>query len=162
MNRRPAHRKSTNKLLLSLDDYAFYYMRHIVDESQHKIGEAIKPIGITPYAWRIIFVLRSFGAKSIKELSEETLIEASVLSRLVRSLEENGFVRRKKDPHDQRYVLIDLTPTGVETYERIIPIVMNQLQSALKGLTRNDVENLNRIIKVMKDNVYRSPFFLLS
>lgn len=41
-------------------------------------------------------------------------MEATSLSRILKSLEERGFIRRKPNPNDGRGVLIHLTPAGLE------------------------------------------------
>jgi DNA-binding MarR family transcriptional regulator len=150
------------KLLLALDDYPFYYMWHIVVESQRKISEARRPMGITPYEWRVIFALQTFGKMSIKDLSQQTLMESSVLSRLVRTLEDRHIVDLKKNSKDRRSILVDLTATGKKFYEEIIPIVKRQLDSVLRDLSPNEIQQLHHILRKMKVNVYSSPFVLLA
>ena len=41
-------------------------------------------------------------------------MEATSLSRILKSLEERGFIKRKPNPNDGRGVLIHLTPAGLE------------------------------------------------
>ena len=41
-------------------------------------------------------------------------MEATSLSRILKSLEEKGFIERKPNPDDGRGVLIHLTPSGLE------------------------------------------------
>lgn len=41
-------------------------------------------------------------------------MEATSLSRILKSLEEKGFIKRKPNPNDGRGVLIHLTPAGLE------------------------------------------------
>ena len=41
-------------------------------------------------------------------------IEATSLSRILKTLEERGFIERKPNPEDGRGVLIHLTTTGLE------------------------------------------------
>lgn len=41
-------------------------------------------------------------------------MEATSLSRILKSLEERGFIKRKPNPSDGRGVLIHLTPSGLE------------------------------------------------
>ncbi|AKB78346.1 Transcriptional regulator, MarR family [Methanosarcina horonobensis HB-1 = JCM 15518] len=59
---------------------------------------------------------------SVKEIMPSTIgtyvgMDRSSLSRMVDSLEEKGFVRRKNDPEDRRKVLISLTEKGERCYD---------------------------------------------
>ena len=85
-------KQSSRKKSLPLLDYPFLYMWHIVLQSQAKIEEAIKPLGLTPVQWRIIYTLYDFDSVSIRELSDVILIEASVLSRMLQKLEERKII----------------------------------------------------------------------
>lgn len=58
----------------------------------------------------------------VKEIMPSTIgtyvgMDRSSLSRMVDSLEEKGFVRRKNDPEDRRKVLISLTEKGERCYD---------------------------------------------
>ena len=149
-------RKNNSKLLLA--EYPLYYMAHIVAESQRRIQEAIRPLKVSPNEWRVIFLLHDESELSISQISEQTLIESSTLSRLLSSLESRELIRRKTDEQDQRYTKICLTSSGLEAYERIIPVVANQLEFTLHGLSAADKKSLLRILKAVKSNAYRSPF----
>ena len=151
-------RKKANAGSLWLDDYPLYYMAHVVEESQRKIQEAIRPLNISPSQWRVIFLLHDHEELSISEISEESLIEASTLSRLLNALEKRKLIGRMRDDQDQRYTKIKLTDEGQSVYRKIIPVVTNQLQFTLQGLSAADRKTLLRILKSMKDHVYRSPF----
>lgn len=155
----PSKRRNKNgKPAVLLDDYPLYYMAHIVAESQRKIQEAIRPLKVSPNDWRVIFLLHDHQELSISDISQRTLIESSTLSRLLNSLEKRGLIRREIDDRDQRYTNICLTSDGREAYKRIIPVVSNQLNFTLQGLSTADKKTLLRILKTVKDNTYRSPF----
>ncbi|MDJ0927348.1 MAG: MarR family transcriptional regulator [Gammaproteobacteria bacterium] len=155
----PAKRRmKTDRKSLWLDDYPFYYMSHVVAESQRRIQEAIRPLKINPSEWRVIFVLHDHGELAISEISEECLIEVSTLSRLLKSLENRELISRMRDDQDQRYTKIKLTKEGHKTYRSIMPVVARQLEFALQDLSDPDRKALLRMLKTMKDNVYRSPF----
>ena len=143
---------------LRLAEYPLYYMAHIVSESQRKIQEAIRPLKVSPNDWRVIYLLHDHAELSISDISELALIESSTLSRLLNSLESRDLISRKIDERDQRYTNICLTAVGREAYKRIIPVVSNQLEFTLQGLSTTDRKSFLRILKTVKENTYRSPF----
>lgn len=143
---------------MRLAEYPLYYMAHIVAESQRKIQEAIRHLNVSPNDWRVIYLLHDRAELSISDISEHTLIESSTLSRLINSLEARDLIRRRIDDRDQRYTNIGLTAEGHEAYKRIIPVVNNQLEFTLQGLSTTDRKSFLRILKAVKENTYRSPF----
>lgn len=151
-------KQSRRKKSLPISDYPFVYMWHIVLQSQAKIEEAIKPLGLTPIEWRIIYTLYDFENMSIRELSGLILIEASVLSRMLQKLEERKIIIKKKKNKDQRYVIVQLTSNGQKFYDEVIPIVIRQLNIAQSNISEADLQHLLNTLKTMMDNVYRSPF----
>lgn len=151
-------RKKASDNALWLADYPLYYMSHVVAESQRKIQEAIAPLKITPNQWRVVFLLHDHGELSISEISDESLIEVSTLSRLLNSLEKRKLIGRMRDTEDQRYTRIRLTDQGQEVYEKVLPVVAKQLEFTLQGFSSADKKALLNLLKKMKENVYRSPF----
>ena len=151
-------KQSRRKKSLPVFDYPFFYMWHIVLQSQAKIEEAIKPLGLTPIEWRIIYTLYDFEGMSIRELSDFILVEASVLSRRLQKLEERKIIIKKKKNKDQRYVIIQLTSKGQKFYDQVIPIVVRQLNIAQADIPEADLRYLLNTLKTMLGNVYRSPF----
>lgn len=157
MAKTAAAAKSANTEL-KMTDYLFYYMWHVVTESQRKIEEAMRPYGVKSPAWRVIMILREKKRLTISEIATEVLLENSRLSRIAKSLEEAGIVQRAKCDTDQRYTQIELTDKGNKLYEELIPIVERQLESTLAGLSAQDRKKLDQMMRTMKDNTYRPAF----
>jgi DNA-binding MarR family transcriptional regulator len=151
-------RRKTARQSLLLTEYPLYYMSHVVAESQRNIQEAIRHLKITPSHWRVIFLLHDYGKLTISEISEQSLIEPSTLSRLLKSLEKRELIDRVRDDQDQRYTKIHLTDKGQKIYQDIIPVVSRQLEFTLQDLSEADKKSLLRILKTIKTSVYRSPF----
>jgi len=153
-------RKKTGQSLF-LDEYPLYYMSHVVAESQRNIQAAIRHLKITPSHWRVIFLLHDRGKLTISEISEQSLIEPSTLSRLLKSLEKRKLIDRVQDDQDQRYTKIHLTEEGQKIYRNIIPVVSRMLEFTLQDLSEADKKSLLRILKIIKTSVYRSPFAVI-
>src|SRR5690554_162304 len=59
-------------------------------------------------------------------------MEATSLSRTLKTMEEKGLIRRKKNPQDGRSVLIHLTPFGVEMRDYSKQVVLQFDQAVRK------------------------------
>lgn len=65
-----------------------------------------------PAAFLIIRWLFSFGSTSAAHLADSTAMDRSSVSRLVKQLENLGYVKREVDPNDRRGILLSLTELG--------------------------------------------------
>jgi len=74
-------------------------------------------------------------------------MEATSLSRLLKSMEEKGLIERKPNPKDGRGVLIHLTEFGLENRERSKVRVLSFNESVREQLSKQD---LNAFFKAME------------
>jgi DNA-binding MarR family transcriptional regulator len=143
---------------LKVSNYLFYFLWHIVLESQNKIDSAMRVHGIKAPSWRVILILHERGSMTISDISKEVLLENSRLSRIAQNLEKQGIVQRAKCEDDQRYTRIELTRKGEEIFEDLAPIALSQLESTLRGFSDEERRQLESMVRRMKDNTYLSPY----
>lgn len=80
-------------------------------------------------------------------------MESTSLSRILKNIEQRGYIIRKPNPNDGRGVLIYLTPLGIEKREdskdvvlRFNEVVRNHIsEENLKGFF-NTIEGINKLI----------------
>jgi DNA-binding MarR family transcriptional regulator len=143
---------------LKYSNYLFYYLWHIVLESQNKIEDAMRLHGIKAPSWRVIMMLHEQDSMTISEISKEVLLEQSRLSRICQKLEDSDIVQRSKCDDDQRYTRIELTDKGRSIFEDLAPIAERQLESTLQGFNTKERKQLEDMVKRMKANTYRPHF----
>lgn len=143
---------------LKATNYLFYYLWHVVLESQNKIDHLMRTHGIRAPSWRVIMILHERKSMTISEISKEVLLENSRLSRICQKLEEQDIVQREKCEDDQRYTRIALTNKGIKIFEDLAPIAERQLEQTLLGFSVAERKQLDWMMRRMKDNTYRSPY----
>jgi DNA-binding MarR family transcriptional regulator len=143
---------------LKYSNYLFYYLWHIVLESQNKIEDAMRLHGIKAPSWRVIMILHERDSMTISEISKEVLLEQSRLSRICQKLEDSDIVQRSKCDDDQRYTRIELTDKGRAIFEDLAPIAERQLESTLQGFSTKERIQLEDMVRRMKANTYRPHF----
>jgi DNA-binding MarR family transcriptional regulator len=72
----------------------------------------LEPMGLTHPQYLVMLALWQHGPLSVKRLSELLQLDPGTLSPLVKRLEISGFVRRDRDPRDERSLAIALTDEG--------------------------------------------------
>ncbi|WP_248549318.1 MULTISPECIES: MarR family winged helix-turn-helix transcriptional regulator [Paenibacillus] len=101
---------------------------------------------IQPAAFHIVRWLYSYGPTSASMLAESTAMDRSSVSRLIKQLENLGYVRREDSPNDRRAILLTLTELGRQKtfdalqdkefifYERIAQWDNQQLETFIQML----------------------------
>ena len=69
-------------------------------------------LGLTYPQYLVMLVLWERGDISVKHLGEALMLDSGTLSPLLKRLESAGLVTRRRDPGDERSVIIALTPSG--------------------------------------------------
>ena len=76
---------------------------------------------VTEQQWRVIRVLSEAGMLDASEVADKASILAPSLTRMIRSLEERGFITKHKDKADGRRVLLRITPAGQAMVDEVMP-----------------------------------------
>ena len=76
---------------------------------------------VTEQQWRVIRVLSEAGTLDATEVADKAFILAPSLTRMIKSLEERGFITKHKDKADGRRVLLKLAPPGRAIIEEVMP-----------------------------------------
>lgn len=76
---------------------------------------------VTEQQWRVIRVLDEMGMLDASEVAERAFILPPSLTRMIRSLEERGFISKHKDKGDGRRVLLKIAPAGEAIILEVLP-----------------------------------------
>jgi DNA-binding MarR family transcriptional regulator len=72
----------------------------------------LEPMGLTHPQYLVMLALWEQGPLAVKDLSRLLQLDPGTLSPLVKRLEAAGYVRRGRDPRDERALSIELTTAG--------------------------------------------------
>src|SRR6266508_3183495 len=97
--------------------------------------------GLTPNDARALFVLDGTRGRSMSELADEWVCDASNATWIVDRLEERGLAERRTIPTDRRVKLVVLTAKGDRTRHQMIRTLYEPPPELLE-LDREDLEAL--------------------
>src|SRR4249920_898241 len=97
--------------------------------------------GLTPNDARALFALDRARGRSMSELADEWMCDASNATWIVDRLEERGLAERRTIPTDRRVKLVVLTATGDRTRREMIRTLYEPPPELLE-LDRKDLEAL--------------------
>lgn len=87
---------------------------------RYKLDQRLKPLGLSQSKWRtLLYISRMPDGLTQTDLARMLGIEAPTVTRLVKQLEEGGWVRRRALPDDARCKLVQLTPKAKRAMLRI-------------------------------------------
>jgi MarR family transcriptional regulator, organic hydroperoxide resistance regulator len=72
----------------------------------------LEPLGLTYPQYLVLLVLWDRDGLRVKEIGARLFLDSGTLTPLLKRLEALGYVRRLRDPRDERQVAITLTPSG--------------------------------------------------
>lgn len=78
-------------------------------------------------------------------------MEATSLSRILKSMEEKGLIERKKNPKDGRSVLIHLTDFGLEMRDYSKEVVLRFDEAVKEAVPEEDLNTFNRVANTIMD-----------
>jgi DNA-binding MarR family transcriptional regulator len=85
-------------------------------------GRAYKPIldalGLTYTQYIAMVALNEEDDQTVGVLGEKLFLESNTLTPILKKLESMGFIRRGRDPADERQVRVSLTPAGGRLLEK--------------------------------------------
>lgn len=78
----------------------------------------LEPLGLTHPQYLVMLALWETGAVRVKDLSERLLLDPATLSPLLKRLEQQGLVVRRRATDDERALALELTPAGQALRQR--------------------------------------------
>ncbi len=115
-------------------------------------SEELRRRNLTLPMWRVMAVLWHKGEQRIIDLTGETSIEQSTLSRLLATMDGRGLVSRNRNRSDGRAVLVTLTTGGKELTAQLIPIALRNERAVQNGLTAEEIRFLHSMLRRIFDN----------
>ncbi len=89
--------------------FALYSASRAVTQLYRPVLDAL---GLTYPQYLVMLVLWERGASTVKQLGQALELDSGTLSPLLKRLESQGYVHRRRSTVDERSVVIDLTDAG--------------------------------------------------
>jgi DNA-binding MarR family transcriptional regulator len=84
----------------------------------------LQALGLTYPQYLVFLLLWEHEQLTVKELGDRLLLDSGTLTPLLKRMEQRQWLSRRRDPRDERSVIISLLPTGraLEAQARDIPV----------------------------------------
>ena len=95
--------------------FAIYQVGHAFNRAYRPILAAL---GLTYPQYLVMLVLWEQDGLTVKDLGERLMLDSGTLTPLLKRLEGNGLILRKRGREDERQVLVELTEAGRVLHEK--------------------------------------------
>ena len=106
--------------------------------------------GVSPARLSALSVLVFGGPKTMSELAATEQVRLPSMSALVRSLEDEGLVRRAPDPHDRRAVRLRATAKGERLLQRGRRRRIENVVELLEPLSREELRTVAAAVEILE------------
>ncbi|RKH36576.1 MarR family transcriptional regulator [Corallococcus praedator] len=107
----------------------------------------LEPLGLTFPQYLVILELLNGAPLSVGALGARLDMDTGTITPLVKRLALAGMVTRKRDPADERRVLVDLSPRS-RSLEAEVRGITDKIKSACQ-LTDQDLDKLRRTLEAL-------------
>ncbi len=107
----------------------------------------LDPLGLTYPQYLVLLVLWERDGLNVKEIGRRLHLDSGTLTPLLKRLETSGFLRRQRDPTDERQLRIALTEEGRNLREPV-RIAREKIGCALGG-SEEPIQALKRELQKM-------------
>jgi DNA-binding MarR family transcriptional regulator len=130
--------------------------------SQHldnSIQAALAELDISPGEFDVLATLRRSGEPyhlNPSTLYQTLMLSSGAMTNRLDRLEQAGYIRRLPDPQDRRGTLVQLTDKGLLFIDRAIEVHVNNEQSLISALSKDERDQLKSILSRWLQN-FESP-----
>jgi DNA-binding MarR family transcriptional regulator len=115
--------------------------RHFQDAFRASLGEA----GLTKEEWKVLMALHE-SVRSHGWLCQDLDVSTGAMTNRLDKLERRGLIRRARDPHDRRGVLLELTEVGGAQLQEYVSAGAGRERQLVDELTTAERRELNQLL----------------
>lgn len=102
--------------------------------------------------WRILLTLHEQGVCSQKMLAEHCRLDPASLTRLLQAMQQQGWIHRSADQHDNRVTNATLTTAGLAVVNEALPKRAAFFDNAMQSLSAEEIQTLTRALNILEEN----------
>jgi DNA-binding MarR family transcriptional regulator len=123
---------------------------YLVKRAHSLMLDIMEPVieqrGFSFVQYVVMSSLRDGIAMNPKVICTQFRHDSGALTRIIDQLAERGLLERVRRDRDRRKVELQLTPSGREAIESLIPLVVDKLNEVLTDFSKAEVQELLRLL----------------
>jgi DNA-binding MarR family transcriptional regulator len=94
-------------------------LRGVIPRLARELNDTSTGADLTPTQYSVLALVHVRGPLGLTELTELEGLNPTMLSRIIKILDERGLISRLPDPNDLRAARVAVTPQGARVHDRI-------------------------------------------
>jgi len=140
--------------LQSPSETIFYTIESTIKEyrkfSQKKLSSVVSDMTIDQ--GMILAFLDKYPDKTQKEIAAMAFKDNASMTRMLDLMEKKNYLTRSINQANRRRFNIEITPKGKEVLKTLAPIIVNNRQNALQGISEEEIVQIETLLKKIKSN----------
>jgi len=146
----PAARAGGSDLPPPGDVLAFMRLMWAVDHALQQASKRMKAtLGVTGPQRLVVRLAGRFPGMSAKELAALLHVHPSTLTAVLKRLERQGLIRRRRDPRDGRRRLIGLTARGQLVDSRMAGTVEAAMKATMREVNPTELDAARKVLETI-------------
>jgi DNA-binding MarR family transcriptional regulator len=125
-------------------------LRRVIARLARELNDTSTGEGLTPTQYSVLALVRSRGPLGLAELTELEGLNPTMVSRIIKVLDERELIRRMPDPNDMRAARLVATAIGEQTHDRVRAQRTQVLSECLGRLPAETADTLLAAVPAME------------
>jgi DNA-binding MarR family transcriptional regulator len=121
-------------------------LRAVIPRLARVLNDTSTGADLTPTQYSVLSLVHVRGPLGLTELTELEGLNPTMLSRVVKALDERGLIRRMQDPGDLRAARVVVTEEGARVHDQVRAQRTEVLSDCLHRLPPDTVETLLKAV----------------
>jgi DNA-binding MarR family transcriptional regulator len=126
-------------------------LRAVLGKLARELNDASTGEGLTPTQYSVLALVRTRGPLGLAELAGLEGLNPTMVSRVIRVLDDAGLIQRLPDPTDLRAARVEVTPDGEQVHELIRDARTRVLTDCLDRLPAETAQTLLGAVPALED-----------
>jgi DNA-binding MarR family transcriptional regulator len=125
-------------------------LRIVISRLARQLNATSAGEGLTPTQVSVLGMITFRGPLGLAELAHLEGLNPTMVSRVVRKLDEDGLIRRVPDPSDLRAARVEVTPEGALVHERVRELRTRAVSECVERLPGQTARELLQALPAME------------
>jgi len=130
-----------------------HILNHIGKLLREKLSSDLTESGLHFGQARILEALLRNDNLNQGRIGRELQIKPATVTNQVKRMEAAGLIDRRKDPNDDRFMNVTLTPKGREAAKLILNVMIQIEQEICSVLTKKEIDMLRKPLEKVRDKL---------
>lgn len=137
-----------------LDSVIFYTIEKAIKSYRRYGQKKLRENGlkITIDQWLVIKNIMDNPSISQQEIAEKVFKDNASVTRIIDLLFKAKYIRRSVNKTDRRKTNLVVTEEGVNLVNDVYKVVLEYRETALKGISKQDIDATNKVLSAIIDN----------